>query len=142
MSKSEDMSSTEIIDSFVNELLGILPILKIIHDFFIKIINVIPNSLSVINTLNRLYIYNFIELVLLIISITLINNYSPDKILVPDSPEGTIFIVFLIFIFFNVIYLPKQHLRHSHFQSSISCSHELPGLPAATCGTEGRTSTF
>ena len=104
MTKSEDMSSTEIIDSFVNELMGILPFVKIVHDFFIKIINVIPNALSAINTLSRLYIFNGIELILLIISITIINQYSPDKILIPESPEGTIFIVFLIFLFFNVLH--------------------------------------
>lgn len=110
MPKSEDMSSTEIIDKFVNEFIGFIPILKVIQDFFTKIINIIPNSLSAINTIHRLFIFNAIELILLVISIALINNYAPTNILQPSTPEGTIFIVFLIFLFFNVLHTSYLYL--------------------------------
>lgn len=104
MAKSEDMSSTEIADRFVLELMNLLPFIKIINDFFMKIINIIPNSLSKIDYLSRQYIFNIVEIILLVLSITIINQYSPSKILQPDTPEGTIFIVFMIFIFFSVVH--------------------------------------
>jgi hypothetical protein len=81
-----------------------------------SIINVIPNLLEITDPLSKKYIYDFTEMILLVISIVIINQYKHDTILVPKTPEGTIFIVFLCLLLLNVIHTTYLFLYESEVE--------------------------
>ena len=96
--------SIKVSNELIENLIGLFPYLREIRDNFMDIINVIPNLLQATDSLSKKYIYDFTEMILLVISIVIINQYKHDTILVPQTPEGTIFIVFLCLLILNVIH--------------------------------------
>ena len=103
-------------NELMENLIRVFPYLREIRDKFMSIVNVIPNLLQATDHLSKKYIYDFTEMILLVLSIVIINQYKHDTILVPQTPEGTIFIVFLCLIILNVMHTTYLFLNETEVQ--------------------------
>ena len=105
--------SVKISNELIENLIGLFPYLREIRDKIMSIVNIIPNILQATDSLSKKYIYDFTEMILLVLSIVIINQYKHDTILVPQTPEGIIFIVFLCLIILNVIHVTYLFLNET-----------------------------
>jgi len=108
--------SVKISNELIENLIGLFPYLREIRDKIMSIVNIIPNILQATDSLSKKYIYDFTEMILLVLSIVIINQYKHDTILVPQTPEGIIFIVFLCLIILNVIHVTYLFLNETEVE--------------------------
>ena len=111
-----ESGSVKISNELMENLIGLFPYLREIRDKFMSIVNVIPDLLQATDSLSKKYIYDFTEMILLVLSIVIINQYKHDTILVAQTPEGTIFIVFLCLLLLNVIHTTYLFLNETEVE--------------------------
>jgi len=94
----------EILENFIKDLTYI----KKIQNYFLEILNIIPNLLKINDDIGKKVTYNVTEFIILITSIILITQFSHKNFLNAGTIEGTIFIIFIIlsiFVIIHTIYL-------------------------------------
>jgi len=96
--------STEFLSELLENSIKLFPHLRFIRDTFRSIINIIPQLFRTTDDLSKKYIYNGTELILLVLSIVIIDQYKHESMLIPETPEGIIFILFLCILLLNVIH--------------------------------------
>ena len=101
---------------FINEelenVLKIFPYLKAFGKELNKIMVTVPELFNLAgDPVSVRYIYNMVELVLLVISIVIINQYKHSTILNQETPEGTLFTFFIVLIGINVCYTTYLYLN-------------------------------
>jgi hypothetical protein len=100
----EKLTSTGFLNGILQVLINDLVFIKNIQNYFIKIIDVIPELLNIKDNINKKIVYNGTEFILLILSIVIINQYAHNNMLNTTTIEGTIFIVFTILLILNLIH--------------------------------------
>jgi hypothetical protein len=103
---------SEILKMFIKEL----EYIKKIQNYFLEILNIIPNLLKINDDIGKKVTYNVTEFIILITSIILITQFSYKNYLNATTIEGTIFIIFIILLIFVIIhtiylYLFKQDAK-------------------------------
>ena len=101
-----------IINSILETTMEVLPFLLPIKNNLFKIMNFFPEVLQKKDPLSTLFIYNIIELILLILSIVIINEYAHDNMMDGSKPEAVVFAVFLTIIILNVIHTTYLYLNN------------------------------
>jgi len=81
-----------------------MPFLVPIKNVLFKVMNFFPEVFQTKDPLSTLFIYNIIELILLILSIVIIDQYAHDNMTDGSKPEAIVFAVFLTIIILNVIH--------------------------------------
>jgi hypothetical protein len=101
-----------ILNSLLETIMEVLPFLIPIKNSLFKIMNFFPEVLQKKDPLSTLFIYNIIELILLILSIVIINEYAHDNMMDGSKPEAVVFAVFLTIIILNVIHTTYLYLNN------------------------------
>lgn len=122
---AENETSNAFINEGLENILKLFPYAKSLQNILNSIMNVIPNIIGKTDDKSIRYIYNGVEIILLIVSIVIIDQYKHDTMLVPETPEGTIFIVFLILLLINVIYTTILYIKESFH---LNGSDDLTGI--------------
>ena len=73
--------SVKISNELMENMIGLFPYLREIRDIIMSIVNVIPNLLQATDSLSKKFIYDITEMILLVLSIVIINQYNRDTIL-------------------------------------------------------------
>jgi hypothetical protein len=107
---NEKMTSTGFLNGILEEIIKDLHFIKIIQNYFIEIIDVVPNLLNIKENINKKIIYNVIELLLLISSIVIINQYAHNNMLNTSTIEGTIFNIITVLLLLNIIHTVYLYL--------------------------------
>lgn len=97
-------TKTGTINSMLEKLIEILPFLVPIKNVLFKVMNFFPELLQKKDPLSTLFIYNIIELILLILSIVIIDQTVHGNMTDGSKPEAVVFVVFLTIIILNVIH--------------------------------------
>jgi hypothetical protein len=122
---TENETSNALINEGLENILKTFPYLKSAQNLFENIMSIIPDIMGKKDDISVEYTYNGVGIVLLIVSIVIIDQVKHNTILVPETPEGTIFIVFLIFLLINVIYTGYLYVNDVHLKTG----RGMTGLP-------------
>ena len=114
---TENETSNALINEGLENILKIFPYAKSAQNLLNNIMTIIPDIMGKKDDISIEYIYNGIGIVLLVVSIVIIDQVKHNTMLVPETPEGTIFIVFLIFLLINVIYTCYLYISDVHLKT-------------------------
>lgn len=140
----EEKSSSKL---FLENILSSLPYLRPLKNFILKIMNLIPRIFKKGDPLTIKYLYNFVEFIVLLISVIVIQTTSGKNInifnrdikysttnlkqiepglLSLKDVESVIYVLFIVLIIFNVIHTTYMHLFNKELKGLFGTIYNIP----------------